>query len=106
MKRVTVSAKDQDGLNVVNYIFEFEVEDSVDFMDAVKKASREYCLTPDGKKTYSGNCHNFNWGDFDAYVPDEICQKFGIRKVSSMSTVIDVDFNEQLVNEEDIFPSL
>lgn len=73
-----------------------------DVIDAIRKASTEYCQTEEGRKVYSGNCHNFNIGDFDAYVTNELCQKYGIQKVESNTASYFMDFNEQLVNETDI----
>lgn len=44
-------------------------------LDAIKDAAKDYCLTDDGKRTYDGNCNNFNIGDLIAYVPKAILQQ-------------------------------
>lgn len=76
---------------------------SEDVLEAIKNASIEYCNTEEGKETFLGNCGCFNIGDFDACVPDEICQKYGITKDHSNDiTTFNMDFNEQLVTENDI----
>ena len=79
------------------------VDQGVDLDKAARAACREYCLTEDGKNVYSGNCHNFNWGDLDLYVPIEICKKHGFHIIESHNAEYR-DLNEQLVDETDIFP--
>ena len=74
-------------------------------LDAIKDAAKDYCLTDDGKKTYDGNCNNFNIGDLITYVPKAILQQHGIISIEEKDTIA-IDFNEQLVDENDIFPSL
>ena len=53
----------------------------------------------EGKKLYIGNCHNFNYGDFEAYVPNSICEKHGIHKIDANMTDIEVNFDTDLVDE-------
>lgn len=74
-------------------------------LDAIKDAAKDYCLTDNGKKTYDGNCNNFNIGDLIAYVPKAILQQHGIISIEEKDTIA-IDFNEQLVNENDILPAL
>lgn len=74
-------------------------------LDTIKDAAKDYCLTDDGKKTYDGNCNNFNIGDLIAYVPKAILQQHGIISIEEKDTIA-IDFNEQLVDENDIFPAL
>lgn len=59
-----------------------------DVLDAVKKSCEEYVRTEDGKRTYDCNCGAFNYGDFDVYVPNEICKKYGIEKGMHVSEMI------------------
>lgn len=79
------------------------VKDGVDFKKAAKDASREYCLTEEGKRTFEGNYRYFNWEDFDTYVPNSICEKYGIKKLES-NIAEGFYFDQQLVDETDIFP--
>lgn len=102
MQKVIV-ATDQDGLNVRTCVIVLDVQDGVDAEKAVRDACKEYCQTEEGKQTYIGNCESFNWGDFDAYVPNSICQKHGFTKIDFEVNTENVDFNEQLVYENDVF---
>lgn len=58
------------------------------------------------KKTYDDNCRNFNIEDLIAYVPTEILIKHGILPQFRFipTDTMNIDFNEQLVEESDIFP--
>lgn len=102
-ERVVVSAIDQDGLNVNAYSFDFLTKKGVDIKKAVRDAARDYCKTEEGLRVYIGNCHCFNWGDFDIYVDNDFCKPYGFVKVSS-TCQIDVNFNEELVSETDVLP--
>ena len=75
-----------------------------DILDAIKNTAKDYCLTDDGKRTYDDNCNNFNIGDLIAYVPKATLQQHGIIFIEEKDT-ISMDFNEQLVDEDDIFPT-
>lgn len=102
------AATETDGLNVTHLVMLMEVDptiikDKSDFEKAVISASTEYCLTQEGKKTFEDNCNCFNWGDFDTHVPNDICEKYGIRKVSS-SVTGEFIFDQQLVDENTVFP--
>lgn len=113
MKTVTLIATEygveNHGLN--NHIIALDItiendtwsDDNV--LNAIKDAAKNYCLTDDGKRTYDGNCNSFNIGDLIAYVPKAILQQYGIISIEEKDTMT-IDFNEQLVDEEDIFPTL
>lgn len=76
---------------------------SEDVLEAMKKASIDYCCTEEGKETFHHNCKNFNIGDFDLHVPNTICLKYGIQKITNDDITVDtIDFNTQLVTESDI----
>lgn len=96
-------ATETDGLNVTNLVMVMEVAQGTDFEEAAILASTRYCFTRKGRRTYEGNCNCFNWGDFDTYVPNSICEKFGIRKLQS-NVAKEFIFDQQLVNEQEIFP--
>lgn len=101
----TVVAMERDGLDVRTFVLNFHVSsESFDIVAAAKAAAKEYCLTEEGKRIYEGNCNCFNWGDFDAYVPQDICRRHGFAKIESPIPDELVDFDEQLVDECDIFP--
>lgn len=98
---------EQDGLNVRICCLMIDAKDGMnitDIREAIEKASTEYCKTPRGKATYEGNCCCFNYGDFDAYVPNTICKKYGIKKVGDdIKYEEPINYDEQLVCEGDIF---
>lgn len=98
-----IVATEADGLDTRTFVLGVEVEDeNIDIEKAIKDACKEYCLTEEGKRTYEGNCNNFNFGDLDAYVPNEICEKYGFKKVY-LDIAGEFNFDEQLVDENDIF---
>jgi hypothetical protein len=88
---------------LMEMVMTFAMADGVDIQNAAIKACTEYCSTEKGKEVYKGNLKNFNWSDLDLFVPNEICEKYGFRKISCRPAQV-FDLNEQLVNESDIFP--
>lgn len=113
MKTVTLIATEygaeNHGLNNSVIALDITIENDAwsddEVLNAIKDAAKDYCLTDDGKRTYDGNCNNFNIGDLIAYVPKAILQQHGIISIEEKDTIA-IDFNEQLVNENDIFPAL
>lgn len=113
MKTVTLIATEygaaNHGLNNSFIAIDITIENDAwsddKVLNAIKDAAKDYCLKDDGKKTYDGNCNNFNIGDLIAYVPKAILQQHGIISIEEKDTIA-IDFNEQLVDENDIFPSL
>ena len=98
--KYTISATEHDGFDTRTMSIELEVfKEDIDVLDAIKEACREYTTTENGLKTYIGNCDCFNWADFDMYVPNEICEKYGFRKIKSDVSNIDVNWDEQLVDD-------
>ena len=73
-------------------------------MERIKAASKEYCLSEEGKKVFEGNCDVFNLGDFDTNVPNDICRKHGFEKEDPDGAYVTADLYELLVNEDEIFP--
>lgn len=101
--RKTVLSMERDGFDVRTLILNFEIpHKDFDLFSAVKAASLEYCQTSGGKETFIGNCNCFNWADFDVHVPDELCEKYGFRKVPAEMADSIVNFNKQLVDESDV----
>ena len=99
----TVVAIERDGLDVRVLSLQFDVPNAeFDLKDAVCKASTDYCKTSDGRMVYEDNCSYFNWADFARYVPQEICEKYGFRRIDSVVSDIEVDWDEQLVDDEQI----
>lgn len=103
-EKVTIYVTDADGLNVRNWRIELLASPNIDIRKAIEDACNEYCKTDDGKNVYEDNCNCFNWGDFDAYVPNNICEKYGFSKaVAPFTKVLNVNMDEQLVDESEIF---
>lgn len=89
IKKITVKGEFR------NRTYLYEVEDGIDFFDAVKKASADFVNTPDGRKIYYKK-GSFSWNDF-ASVPEYICRKYGLRKLNFEESI--VKNNESLINE-------
>lgn len=113
VKNITIIAQDigadNHGIGNSTTAFEITVDSSWSenqIMAALRDIAKEYCLTEDGKNTYDGNCCNFNIGDLTLYVPTEIFIRHGIfpKFRTNPTDAISIDFNEQLVEESDIFP--
>lgn len=104
-KTITTTEIDED-LNIRCLAFVCEVSDAkIDLIAAMKAAAKDFCLSDEGKRVYSGNCHCFNWGDFALYVPESYQRQHGfiVTNIIGDDAIIR-DFNEQLVCEQDIFP--
>ena len=100
----TITAIERDGWDLRTLSIVFEVPDEAfDLVKAVKKASTEYCLTENGRATYEYNCHSFNWADFAMSVPNEICEKYGFKKVvDGILSDIEVNWDEELIDQSQI----
>ena len=81
-----------------NISFIVDAQDGVDVMEACRRAACEYLSTPEGMDIYEGNCDSFTWADFEAYIPDEICEKYGFRVVRDNVHILSVDGEEQLTH--------
>lgn len=109
IRKIYIIATDRDGFNTKNYVFEFladnrKLKDAAAVRQAIEDAVKEFCQTEEGRKVYEENGNNFNWGDLDAYVPELILNKHGLYKDDhTPDGVLEVDFNEQLVSETDVF---
>ena len=95
-----VTATDYDGTEIIVLTMTFEVDRGVDIIQAVKEASKEYIRTDEGRAFYRYTCNRFNWGDFWNNVPNEICEKYGFKKIDSGVSNFQVNLNEQLVDDE------
>lgn len=99
----TIVAVEHDGVEVRVLALNFEVPSaSFDLKTAVKAACTEYCKTEQGLATYRYNCSSFNWADFAMSVPNEICEKYGFKLLQSEVSDEDVDWDEELVDPNDI----
>lgn len=106
-KRIVVlTAREQDGLDVHTTVMRLSVDnemcpDDEAVLLALREAARDYCKTADGLKLYEGNCCCFNYGDvYD--IPNNLLKAHGLENIDDCTEAIEVDFNEQLVSEEDV----
>lgn len=99
----TIIALEHDGLDVRVLALNFEIPSKdFDLKAAIKAACTEYCQTEEGRATYEYNCSSFNWADFAMSVPAEICEKHGFKVIQSDVADEVVDWDEELVNDDDI----
>ena len=96
----TIAAIERDGMDVrvLTMTMEILTDEGNDLKQAVRKACSEYLRTISGIDVYHANCECFNWGDFVQEVPNEICEKYGFRKVQDAISDEYVDWDEQLVD--------
>lgn len=100
---IAVDAAEWKNMQALTLYFEVPSED-FDLHAAIRDAAKDFCSTETGKQVYSGNRHSFNWGDFAAYIGNEICQKYGFKILESCISEEITNFNHELVDEEDVFP--
>ena len=73
-----------------NRTYLYEVEDGIDFFDAVRKASAEFVNTPDGRKIYYKK-GSFSWLDFSLlFVAAGAGDQFGGLQIESRMLVTSV----------------
>lgn len=100
----TIVAIERDGLDVRVLALNFDVPNAeFDLKAAVKAACTEYCKTEEGRATYEYNCDSFNWADFAMSVPAALCEKHGFQMLQSDVADEDVDWDEELVDANDIY---
>lgn len=96
-----ITAIERDDSSIRILTMTFHVNQDVDIVRAVKDACNEFIQTELGRSLYAYNCYCFNWGDFWDNVPNEICEKHGFKKIDSRISDFGVDWNEQLVSDDD-----
>ena len=84
IKKITVKGE------FSNRTYLYEVEDGIDFFDAVRKASAEFVNTPDGRKIYYKK-GSFSWLDFSLlFVAAGAGDQFGGLQIESRMLVTSV----------------
>ncbi len=80
------------------------IKTTTDLEIAIEKSCTEFVKTKEGKRIYNFNCQNFNWADFNMYVPEDICKKYGFRKLKNPKTEMDftVNWDKHLVDDEEL----
>ncbi len=99
--RKTIIAVRRDGYDFNAFAVTLEYSNpDLDINQAVRNAATEYALeTKEGRELYSYNFDSLNWADFESSVPNEICEKYGFRKVSDSCPQDIVEWDEELVDE-------
>lgn len=102
MLRNIVAVK-RDGSDVRVITILCEVPDARFYLPAAAKAAAiEYCHTEEGRAVYKDNFKQFDWTDFEFYVPNSICEKHGFKVVKTALSHEEVNWDEQLVHEDDL----
>lgn len=95
-----VCAVEYDGMDTRHLVISLCLLDGpIDIAESVTNACTEYVKTPEGKKIYESNCGSFDWADFEAHVPNEICRHYGFEKSDSVLCEMEVDWDECLVDD-------
>lgn len=98
--KYVITAIENDGRGYCTLTIVIEVlKDGLNVIEACMNAAREYTVTENGYKDYIRNNRHFDWGDFVDCVPNEICEKHGIRVVRTTHADVNVDNLDQLVDE-------
>lgn len=95
-KEVLISAIDFEDLEPVSVLLRLMVDKDMgklEIENAIHWACRDYCQT-EGKKY-----EKFNYRDFDALVPNDICEKYGIAKLEIPFEQMDVAYGTDLAAE-------
>lgn len=74
------------------------LEKNINIEKAIHSACEEYISTDEGKKVYADNGNCFNWGDFAANVPNDLCRKYGFIIDNVLHSDMVVELNDQLVD--------
>ena len=98
-----VVAIERDGWDVRVLTITFEVPNEEFNLEYwVRKAVTDYVNTKEGKVVYDYNCSHFNWADLAMSLPSNFCEKYGFRMVDNVYSDIEVDWDETLVNEDEL----
>lgn len=80
-----------------------ETKEGVDVLSACRAAAQEFATTDEGLAAYAENGNSINWDVFDRLVPNEICEKHGIRKLGYRYADSKHDMRENLVTPPRVF---
>ena len=103
MEKVVIAVIDKSGFDPKIVYIEIMAEKGMrtnDVLNSIELACQDFYNTEEGKNCIS-DYRDFGYDEFDRYVPNSICEKYGISKISKDTYVIEVE-NEVLVNAEDL----
>lgn len=101
MDRVIISAIDRSKFDPKIVYIEIMAESEMrnrDILNAIEKACQEYYVSCE-EKEYVGSYEDFDYDDFKKYVPNDICEKYGISKIEDDRRTIEVK-NEAIVEDQ------
>ena len=94
-----ITAVERDGFDIRTLTVSFEVPDeNFDILSAISKAVADYIKTDAGRQTYEHNCECFNLADFNTSVPNEFCEKYGFKKIDSLTQDIEIDWDYEFTS--------
>lgn len=100
MKR-TVTAIEREGFDIRTISLLFDVPDEkFDIEGAVRKAVNDFCRTEKGRAALAYTEGSFDWADFDVFVSNKFCKKYGFQKIETDLPDIEVWWYEQLYEED------
>lgn len=101
-KTIIYILTDRDGLNIRTHAMCIKTALNAESLEqAIKDASKEYLNTDAGRKVWDENCENFNYGDFMAYTPSDICARHGFTIISRDFPVVYDNYNTTLAKPDD-----
>ena len=103
MEKVVVAVIDRSGFDPRIVYIEIMAKEAMktdDVLEAIELSCREFYSTPQGRSCVR-DYDSFGYEEFEKYVPNRICEKYGISKIEKNNYVIEVE-NEALVRKEDL----
>ena len=103
LRNIVVIRRDGFDIKIITIIVDVPSFD-FDLKAAVQAAATDYVKTPEGRRTYEGNCSEMNWADFSWSVPNSFCEKHGFKRIET--AVLDdlvVNWDEDLIDESQIY---
>lgn len=88
------------------FSYAIAVDDSVspdDVMPLLRDIAKDFCQSEEGKGIYEDNFKEFNIGDLFQLVPASVFAAHNVIPMTSNYDTIEIDFDEQLVEEDDVY---
>lgn len=90
MKKVTISVIDRSKFDPQIVYVELMAKNNMndnDVLEAVERSCQDYYYSND-EKDYVGDYSDFSYDDFRKYVPNSICEKYGISKILEEKQIV------------------
>lgn len=96
----TITAVENNGKGYSVVLISLKIlKEGIDAVEACKAAAREYVATQEGVNVYGLKRESFNWTDFNTFVPNSVCEKYGFIKLDTAQPDRAVNCTVQLVDE-------